>query len=345
MIDVINIFKNNIKFVDYSRSGVIYYTENLDELYEFSQIGWNYNICSKGYRLIPPTTTICDITECKKVEQYKNIVFNITYFDYIKELIKKNKINFFIDSILASREIYYKNFVYHVSVGPILEAEVKIEGIDNRVESLKSDMLKKFILSDEYSRRYNENKLRNISNTFFTKKQIKNQKTLKIFSDIEKINSTIRKVEIPKTFYQVDKKIFDNIEYDILLFIPYGCYKFLNIFLDDTNYHKLMFWELHIDDSKPNFHKIFSKKMNNKKVLIIDSVYSGKTLLKMKKIVEEAGGIPIILGIAPKSISVLNILDYALILDKIYEVSKMKIDNDLFRKIYYDSIRRISENV
>ena len=31
-IDAQLIFQNNIKFVEYSRSGVVYYTESLDEL-------------------------------------------------------------------------------------------------------------------------------------------------------------------------------------------------------------------------------------------------------------------------------------------------------------------------
>ena len=52
--------------------------------------------------------------------------------------------------------------------------------------------------------------------------------------------------------------------------------------------------------------EIFTRISNR---LIIDSVYSGKTLLNAKALVEKEGGIPTLLGVYPKSKSVLNILD------------------------------------
>ena len=34
-------------------------------------------------------------------------------------------------------KIFYNNFCFHISNGPILETEIKIEGSDRRVENLK----------------------------------------------------------------------------------------------------------------------------------------------------------------------------------------------------------------
>ena len=75
-IDIKTIFNKNIRFVEYSRSGVVYYTQDLDTLNELYRNGWKYNLCEKGFRVIPPSITVCDICECKKVEQYKNIILN-----------------------------------------------------------------------------------------------------------------------------------------------------------------------------------------------------------------------------------------------------------------------------
>ena len=152
----------------------------------------------------------------------------------------------------------------------------------------------------------------------------------------ENINKNFR---FSKFNYEVNISILKKINYDIMLFIPNGCYKFLNLFVDEENYKKVMFWEFHIDGTKPNTHKIFPKSFKNKRVLLIDSVYSGKTLLKLKKIIEEEGGTVILFGLYPKSKSVLNILDYTLILNKIYNVKKLKIDDYIFEKIYIEALR------
>lgn len=102
----------------------------------------------------------------------------------------------------------------------------------------------------------------------------------------------------------------------------------------------MIFIEFHVDKDKPYIHRLFYQNMYGKKVLIIDSVYSGKTLLNAKALVEKEGGIPTLLGVYPKSKSVLNILDYALILDRVYDCKKL-VDNMNFEKIYVETFRRV----
>lgn len=73
---------------------------------------------------------------------------------------------------------------------------------------------------------------------------------------------------------------------------------------------------------------------------MIDSAFSGKTLQIAKKYIQEQGGVPIILGIYPKSRSILNMMDYALIMNKIYNVKGLKSeDEDMFIKLYLENLK------
>ena len=344
-IDAQQIFQNNVKFVEYSRSGVVYYTENLDELYELKKLGWNFNTCSAGYRVIPPSVTICDITECKKIEQYKNIILNLAYFNFLKKLKKKNKLEDYIYHVLRNNEVYYKNFSFHVSCSPILEAEIKIEGVDLRLYHLKEDMLVEFMNQEDYKDFYLLSKKQISKNKMYIKKIENDPKILSFYETLIKKNSIVRPIYISSEHYQIDTSILEDLEYDIMLFIPYGCYKFINLFMNKNNYQKVMFWEVHIDQSKPNIHKLYAKDICGRRILILDSVYSGKTVLYIKKVVEEMGGIPIILGIYPKSKSVINILDYVLLINKVYKKDELDLeDPKFFEHIYISSCKEAIKN-
>lgn len=340
------IFNENITFADYGRSGVVYYTDDLDILYALVNQGWKYNIYSNGYRIIPPTVTICDITDCKKIVQYGNTIFNYAYFLFLKQLVKTNKLKNFIDTAILKNSIYYKNFDYHISTGPIIEVELKIEGTDNRVERLKTDMVKEFLATKKYLYNYNYAKKMLKSNNIPLKKEFEYQSLPRsiqgFYNNIEHKNKVIKNgFKLPKYSYEVDLSIFDKIEYDILLFIPNGCYKYINLFVNEKNYRKVMFWEIHIDETKPTTHQSLKKDFKDKKVLIIDSIYSGKTLIYMKNKIKELGGNPILLGICPKNRRVIMLLDYVLILKKIYctEVIKEKIKiSDFFEQEYINQL-------
>lgn len=73
--------------------------------------------------------------------------------------------------------------------------------------------------------------------------------------------------------------------------------------------------------------------------MIVDSAFSGKTLRLARDYVVKNGGSPIVLGIYPKSRSVFNIIDYALIINKIYKVDELEYDENLFIKLYIENLR------
>lgn len=339
-IDIKTIFNKNIRFVEYSRSGVVYYTQDLDTLNELYRNGWKYNLCEKDFRVIPPSITVCDICECKKVEQYKNIILNLAYYKFLKSLIENGNLSNYVYSIISDNKIFYNNFYFHVSNGPILETEIKIEGSDKRIENLKRDMILKFIKCEKYNDLYNECKKIIKKNVLFSKENEQNESILNFYAKLIEKNSLIKKINVSKQKYIIDMSILNVQDYDLILFIPFGCYKFINLFASNDNYKKMIFIEFHVDKDKPYIHRLFYQNMYGKKVLIIDSVYSGKTLLNAKALVEKEGGIPTLLGVYPKSKSVLNILDYALILDRVYDCKKL-VDNMNFEKIYVETFRRV----
>lgn len=151
-----NVFEKNVTYVNYARSGVEYYTNNLSEVYEFCKEGWKFNSYYDGFRLIPPEECIVDITDYQKASQYTNLEFNLIYYDFLNDLLSKNKLSYFINNILHEKNIFYKNFKYLVSYGPILETEIRISGSDNRIKKLKMDMVDKFLNSKDYDKYSNK---------------------------------------------------------------------------------------------------------------------------------------------------------------------------------------------
>lgn len=339
------IFSENITFLDYVKSGVVYYTDNLDELYFLKNKGWKYSSCSKGFRVNPPACVICDISDCNKIYEYQNVIFNFAYYLFLKNLIKNSKLNNFIDFIISKNFIKYKDFKYHILCSPIVETEVKIEGSDKRIFDLKIDLCMEFIKSKDYPEIFNYAFKKIKSYKLLNKKTFNNNNLSKNFqnfyNDLSNKTSLVKNGFTPlKNFYEIDDKILDHVNYDILLFMPSGCYKFLQLFVNEKNYDKVMFWDFHLDKMKNTTYKLYDKNIKNKKVLIIDSIYSGKTLEIAKRYVKKSGGIPITLGVFPKSKYSIKPLDYALIINKVYQVSDLHVNSDtFFEDIYVSSFK------
>lgn len=339
------IFKKNVTFLDYVKSGVVYYTDNLDELYFLKNKGWKYSACSKGFRVNPPACVICDISDCNKIYEYQNVTFNLAYYLFLKNLIKNSKLKNFIDFIISKNFIKYKNFKYHILCSPIVETEIKIEGSDKRIFDLKIDLCIGFIQSKNYSEIFNYalEKLNGYKilnkKTFNVNSFSKNFQSF--YNDLTDKTSLVKNGFKPlKNFYEIDIKLLEHLHYDILLFMPSGCYKFLQLFVNENNYEKVMFWDFHLDKMKNTTYKLYDKIMFNKKVLIIDSIYSGKTLEIAKRYVKNLGGTPITLGIFPKSKYAIKPLDYVLIINKVYKVSDLPLNSDtFFENIYVSSFK------
>ena len=311
----------------------------------FKNAGWNYLICNKGFRLTPPSCVVCDISDYSKSYQYNNIVLNLIYYKFLSQITKNSCLNNFLDLIISKYKFHYNNFSYHVLCSPTIETEFKIEGSDNRIFDLKKDMLLEFIDSKYYKENFNY--IFSMINKYKDYKKIRldinklNKKLLNFYNDLSKKTLILeKKFKFIDKFYPIEDSIFKSLDYDILLFITSGCYKFVQLFINEKNYEKVMFWDFHVEKIKNNNYKLYKKDFKNRKVLIIDSVYSGKTLKFISEIIRLYGGFPLTLGVFPKSKYVIRELDYVLILNKIYKTSDLDIKNScFFEKLYIDTFK------
>ena len=117
--------------------------------------------------------------------------------------------------------------------------------------------------------------------------------------------------------FQVDFSQIELDKFDYFIFILNGCFKIMPYFDLNKYKSKIIFWEVHMDATKGanNFGDL--EELKNKSVLVIDSIYSGKTMLYIKKVLKDITNKIDILGVFPKSDSVANICDYILVLNKV----------------------------
>ncbi len=319
------IFKNHVVYFDYARSGILYLTIDENEKNELLENGWKVTNYKNEYRCIPPSIFLTDITDIKKIMYHNNIIFTYAFYLFIKDITKKRLIKNYIEEILLRRHIYYKDFNYHISVGPIITTSMIIEGVDKRIITLKHDIIDKFIKSKIYLEYYSIAEKEIGTNKIISKVKNELKKEFPNFFDIvEENNKNNKKYTYEKDFYHLDTSILNYNNYDVILFIPNGCYKFMYSFIESNNINKIMFWEFHIDKTKEGNLKFFEKDLNNKRVLIIDSVYSGKTLSFLKTELNKLNCKTDILGLFPKDKSVLNLLTYTCIVNKVISVDKIK---------------------
>ncbi len=335
-----SIFSKNVTYVEYARSGVVYYTDNIEKVNKLREKGWKFNQYSDGFRVIPPEECIVDITNYKKVMQYNNPIINLAYYDFLNDLIEKNSIKKFINRIIDYDSFYYNDFDYLISNGPVLDTEIRISGSDNRIKKLKMDMLEEFLNNKRY-KIYIENVKKEIGkpNILIRYKQPLRERNIIEQIFYKELNENICLIKRINCYNPNIDKIYNldkiNTKVDVILFIPFGCFKYLSSFTNESNINKIMFWEFHAEKNKGKTFKLFEKNLRGKNVLIIDNMYSGKTMNIAKKKVESLGGRPIILGINPKNKNNIVESDYLMILNNIFSKEELNIkDSKLFRNIY-----------
>lgn len=349
-MDNCKIFKENITYVEYARSGVEYYTNSLEEYKKLKELGWKGNKYCDGFRIIPPEVSIVDLTDFIKARQYENLKFNFAYYLFLKKLLLNNRLNNFINQIIETKNMKYNNFEFLVSTGPVLEAEVRIAGSDNRIEKLKMDMADNFIKTDEYKSILETiNKEQSFNRELeskIVKLEEKSERERKFYNNLQEHIDMIsnKKVYNKKIFEIYNRQIIKENNIDVIIFLPFGCFKYLSSFANKNNIDKIMFWEIHAEKSKESTFKLYKKSLKDKNVLIIDNIYSGKTMKIAKRLVEEEGGKAITLGLNPKNRNNISNSEFVMILNNIYKSKDLKYNNDKFFEDIYIEILREAKN-
>lgn len=315
MIKLSEIFKRNIQFSKYGRSGSIVITVNKNIAKTIEQAGWKCYLNNGIYRLNPPTITLIDIIDIEKALQYQNLIFNYALYKYIMLLKQKGILHEYISEIIGKHKIFFNNFEFHISIGPILKYTVKIEGSDNRIYKLKKYLINYVFEDKRFTKLYNEyinifSKVPNIKQKYVKKENVDLQEN---YINQYKAND----YKSRKQSFKIDFRQIELERFDYIIFILNGCFKIIPYFDIDKYKNKIIFWEVHIDKTKgaDNFNNIDNLK--NKSILIVDSIYSGKTILYIKKKLKNITDNVSIMGVFPKSDSVANICDYIIILNKV----------------------------
>lgn len=315
MIMLNKIFKKNIQFSKYGRSGVIVLTKNKSIAKELKQAGWNYYLKDGTYRLNPPTLNLVDVVDIEKAVQYQNLIFNYALYKYIQILNQKKMLSNYCLDAMESHKIFFKDFAFHLSIGPILKYAVKIEGSDNRIYKFKTYLLNYMLDDREFIELYNKysklfSKLPNIEQEYIKKESIRLQENY-----IKQYEANNYKCKIKS--FKIDFSQIELEQFDYFIFILNGCFKIIPYFDLDKYKNKIIFWEVHMDETKGSNDFSNLDKLKNKSVLVIDSVYSGKTMLYIKRILKNITDRINILGVFPKSDSAANICDYIIVLNKV----------------------------
>lgn len=332
---------DKIIFGENGRSIATFYSSKLEEIKEYIDNGWSHELdyLGEGMWLRSPDEWLVDITDPFKVIYYGNERVNLAYYLYLKDLNNKKRLEQYINLVISKRNLYYKNFEFAISKGMVLETEIRILGNDNRLKTLKMDIFKEFYYSENFNIYYNKvaKEMAGCRNLLISRKDRNtwDANMKQYYKELEKYNSVIKK-KIKYENYQISKIEEQLPQYDVIVFIPNGGYKYLPSFLTLENAHKIMFWEKHANNHLKMNLTLYKRDVKNKKVLIVDNVYSGKTLYKLKKEIETLGANVSILGLFPQNKKCIEYLDYVMILDRIYDIKTLPEEFEfdiLYKKI------------
>lgn len=319
------VLKNKIIFGENGRSIGTFYSKKLEEIEEYVKAGWAYQIdyCGNGYWLRAPDEWIVDLADPFKASYYGNHVINYEYFKFLKKLKKEKRLEEYIKFVISKRKTFYKNFEFAISNGIILDTEIRILGNDKRLKVLKMELFKNFYLFEFDKSSY---KFKNYKNC--VELSSKDCKEVKDFINKTKEYNKIINNEVNISNYIINEKILLP-QYDYLLLVPNGGYKYLKTFLTKDNYDRIIFYEKHVNSHVKSNITLYDRDLTNKDVLIIDTLYSGKTLSILKKEIEKRSAKVKTLGLFPKSMKFGNDVDYIMILNKILQ----KKDFDKYNSI------------
>lgn len=335
-------FNDYLTVGDHGRTGVFMKTDSCDVLLEKVQLGWSFEETRGGFWLRAPDISVVDITEPFRTYQLGDAVTNLACYRRLKDLQSTGMLTEVIDRLIKTRPEHYANFDYYISEGPVLEAEMRIGGSDRRVSEIRKDLFTRLLSEDgwnDYLEQAREflGEIRQIT--------IRNGDVNSLgdrSANLVRYLTEVNKVVYPQRnwfdFEMIDHLTEQLPSFDILIFVPTGCYRYMSSFLKDEIVDKIMLWEVHTDRHETRTCKILAKELKSKRCLIIDKSYTGTTLNDIADLVRQEEGEPTRLALFPKSRMGIQNSDYVLFLDKILESDKMSLERPEWPEFYYREV-------
>ena len=312
-------FQKKVIFGENGRAMAAYTTKDAEEINEKKELGWTATLINKSQTYLrSPDTWLVDLSDFFKVNYYGNPVVNLAYYLFLTHKHKNQALNDYINYIMSKKPIYYKNFQFVVVFGIVLETEVRLLGSDKRLENLKKDIFSDFYKS-AYFKQFYSRALRLFKGEIDFSKLFLGEEINKPAYEI--FQKQTEGLNLNFNYKKIDGLISQLPEYDYIMLIPKSGYKYLCSVVNEENKDKIFFWEVHANSSIKS-QKNFNFNIKGKKILIIDNIYSGKTMSIVTELILKKGGIPITIGLFPKSYHSAHGLDYFVFYNKLFNAKE-----------------------
>lgn len=335
-------FLDGIYFdISHQRYEVSFFTPDLEVFSDRNKKGWSYKKTSEGFLMRSPEEWLVDLTDPYKVLHYGDPICNLAYYNYLRNAIDTDHFDNLARSIIKKKGL--NDLQYLLLTGPVLESEIRISGSDNRIKDFKRGLYEEVSKTKEFKKYLEQSKifLKGCRTLNCEKKSIENA-PIEVSSFFYLIKSYYESVDSNKVS-SFNTSYFPNLfkgvpEYDVYVFIPWGCFRYISSFVNKKNKNKIMFWEIHYDQYQTHSNKCLAKNLNKKRTLILDNSYTGNTLTRAQKLIKKEGGIPSRLALFPKSKLSVSNSEYVLFIDKIIDSSTLNLSNnnwiiDTYKKV------------
>jgi len=324
----------------HKRDEFVYPTRNLEEVSELIGKGWSMKIGNGGYLMRAPETWLVDLTDPSKIRG--DLRENLALYVTLKQMICSKELSSCMNYIKSSK--FGNKIDAYLLSGEALETEIRIAGSNARIHGFRKELLKEVRKNTMFKPNY--------------------EAIVKDVPRTRKLDSGICKFDelspIAKEFYRKIADIHETIgclyepdkiltgiwkdipSADVYIFIPKSGFRLALGFVNSRQkYDDVMFWEYHAGQTQSPYEgHIMAKPLRNKKVNIIDVVYSGTTINSMDAKVADEQGTPIKIALFPKSQIAIQSSDYYIFLDKIKNLSDTNFSTPYWAEQIYKEIIR-----
>jgi len=341
-------YEQGLRFSEYvtegahGRTGAFMTTNDYDVVGEKVRLGWSFEFTQNGFWLRAPDLSLVDITEPFRIYQMGESVDNLSCFRYLKDLQRACGLPDLINGVIFKGGDRYSDFDYYISEGEVLEGEIRIGASDSRVRDLKADILSSIVQTKEWTRYLFQahdflGRTRRIP-IYDRRLEHFDKESADFIKYINGLDPNLRGSDQPLGMETLEGVVEQLPDFDVMIFVPTGCYRYMTSFLRQDIVDRIMLWEIHIDPNEIRTYRLMNKNLQNKRCLIIDKSYTGKTLARMADLVRDNGGVPVRLGLFPKSKHAIRGSEYVLFLDRILGSADMDLSGEDWPIRYYKEV-------
>lgn len=332
----------------HQRQEVSFQTRELENVLDAKSRGWTFKRNKEGFVVRAPEQWLVDLTDPYKVVACGDVVSNLTYYNFLKGLLKEQRFDGFMRSVADKNGM--QGLVVQNLEGPSLETEIRVAGSDKRIADVRKLAFWEAKQNTEWLNIHEQvqKQLGDVRPISFEKESLfeNHQDLASFYAYIKERLSMVDSVRAENVFNpeHIPSLFKDLPPFDVYVFIPWGSLRYLPSFLTSENVSKIMFWEIHYDDSQEYTNRFLAKDIKDKNVLIVDNSYSGGTLNRMKDMVANEGGVPSRLALFPKSTLSVKNSELTLVLDTIIKSETINTENPSWMTDLYKNVLAQNKN-